>query len=72
MKTIFPSKLLLVFGLLGCVSLFSCQSYAEVPPRVKEDVSKRVYRVADPKPLTLEEALAAKEIQDEYKKNGKK
>ena len=64
MKTIFPSKLLLVFGLLGCVSLFSCKSY--------EEVSKRVYRVADPKPLTLEEALAAKEIQDEYKKNGKK
>lgn len=72
MKTIFPSKLLLVFGLLGCASLFSCKSYEEVPPRVKEDVSKRVYRVADPKPLTLEEALAAKEIQDEYKKNGKK
>ena len=72
MKTIFPSKLLLVFGLLGCVSLFSCKSYEEVPPRVKEDVSKRVYRVADPKPLTLEEALAAKEIQDEYKKNGNK
>ena len=72
MKTIFPSKLLFVFGLLGCVSLFSCKSYEEVPPRVKEDVSKRVYRVADPKPLTPEEALAAKEIQYEYKKNGKK
>lgn len=72
MKTIFPSKLLLVFGLLGCVSLFSCKSYEEVSPRVKEDVSKRVYRVADPKPLTPDEEATLKATQDEYKKNGNK
>ena len=70
MKTIFPSKLLLVFGLLGCVSLFSCKSYEEVPPRVKEDVSKRVYRVADP--ITPDEEATLKATQDEYKKNGNK
>ena len=54
MKTIFRSKVLLSLPLLGIVSLLSCKGYEEVPPRVKEDISKRVYRVPDPTPLTPE------------------
>ena len=58
MKTIFRSKVLLSLPLLGIVSLLSCKGYEEVPPRVKEDISKRVYRVPDPTPLTPEEIAA--------------
>lgn len=71
MKTISRSKLLLSLGLLTLVTLPACKSYEEVPPRVREDVSRRVYRIPDPTPLTPEEEAELKGIQDEYNDSNK-
>ena len=69
MKTISISKLLCV-GLGSLLALSACKRYNELPNKVgREDVSSRVYRLEESKPMSEEDLARLKQIQDEYKQN---
>ena len=68
MKTISISKLLCV-GLGALLALSACKRYNEPPKVGREDVSSRVYRLEESKPMSEEDLARLKQIQDEYKQN---
>ena len=68
MKTTSISKLLCV-GLGSLLALSASKRYNELPKVGREDVSSRVYRLEESKPMSEEDLARLKQIQDEYKQN---